>query len=95
MRGQPSSLLPHHTAHRRRAQQTRAQAAPRAAQTTGAMGKEDLEMSDADFGNIERKVQIEDRPWTILCVLFFFCSAIGLGATAASTIPMKTTRSRA
>ena len=26
------------------------------------MGKEDLEMSDADFGNIERKVLIEDRP---------------------------------
>ena len=55
------------------------------------MEKEDLAMSDADFGNIERKVQIEDRPWTdrrcgyfsVLCVLFFFCSAIGLGATAA------------
>ena len=44
-------------------------------------------MSDADFGNIERKVLVEDRPWTdrrcgyfsVLCVLFFICSAIGLG----------------
>ena len=48
-------------------------------------------MSDADFGNIERKVLVEDRPWTdrrcgyfsVLCVLFFMCSAIGLGATGA------------
>ena len=48
-------------------------------------------MSDADFGNIERKVLLEDRPWTdrrcgyfsVLCVLFFICSAIGLGATGA------------
>ena len=42
-------------------------------------GKKEVEMSDADFGNIERKVLIEDRPWTdrrcgyfsVLCVLFF------------------------
>ena len=48
-------------------------------------------MSDADFGNIERTVLVEDRPWTdrrcgyfsVLCVLFFICSAIGLGATGA------------
>jgi len=55
------------------------------------MGGKEVEMSDADFGNIERKVLVEDRPWTdrrcgyfsVLCVLFFICSAIGLGATGA------------
>ena len=55
------------------------------------MGGKEVEMSDADFGNIERKVLLEDRPWTdrrcgyfsVLCVLFFICSAIGLGATGA------------
>ena len=55
------------------------------------MGGKEVEMSDADFGNIERRVLVEDRPWTdrrcgyfsVLCVLFFICSAIGLGATGA------------
>ena len=55
------------------------------------MGGKEVEKSDADFGNIERKVLVEDRPWTdrrcgyfsVLCVLFFICSAIGLGATGA------------